>query len=132
MALEVNLRERVTHMPPPSTINATYSTYSGFETRRRCHQKSETGVSVAPKIDMGSIKILVVHFHELCDDSCKVLELIVVQHQGVEAGQVLQAAADVCVALCCRYNSCKRKLSLKHSTSLNLLTNYAGYMNAFI
>ena len=38
----------------------------------------------------------VVHFLELCDDSCKVLELVVVQYQGVEAGQVLQAAADVC------------------------------------
>ena len=38
----------------------------------------------------------VVHFLELCDDGSKVLELVVVQHQGVKAGQVLQAAADVC------------------------------------
>ena len=38
----------------------------------------------------------VVHLLELCDDGSKVLELVVVQHQGVEAGQVLQAAADVC------------------------------------
>ena len=91
MALEVNLRECVTHMSPPSTIKAT-----GFETRSRCHQKLETGVSVAPKIDMGSIKILVVHFNKLCGNSCKVLELVVVQHQGVKTGQVLQATADVC------------------------------------
>ena len=32
--------------------------HSGFETQRRCHQKSETGVSVAPKMNMCPPKIL--------------------------------------------------------------------------
>ena len=37
VTLEVNLRERVTHMPLPS---ANKTAYSGFETQRRHHQKS--------------------------------------------------------------------------------------------
>ena len=41
-----NLREHVTHTPPPS---ANMATHSGFETQMRCHQKSKTGVSVAPQ-----------------------------------------------------------------------------------
>ena len=41
---EVNLRKHVTHMPPPSVNKAAHS---GFETHRRHHQKSNTGVSVA-------------------------------------------------------------------------------------
>ena len=43
---EVNLTERVTHMPPPSVNKAVHS---GFETQMRCHQKSKTGVSLAPQ-----------------------------------------------------------------------------------
>ena len=45
VALEANLRESVTHTPLPSTNKAAYY---GFETQRRRHQKSKTGVSVAP------------------------------------------------------------------------------------
>ena len=43
---EVNLRECVACMPPPS---ANKDAHSGFETQRRHHQKSKTGVSVAPQ-----------------------------------------------------------------------------------
>ena len=43
---EVNIRECVIHMPPPSMNKAAHS---GFETQRRGHQKSKTGVSVAPQ-----------------------------------------------------------------------------------
>ena len=43
------VRQHVTCMPPPSTDKAAHS---GFETRRRCHQKSETAVSAAPKRDL--------------------------------------------------------------------------------
>ena len=44
---EVNLGEHVTCTSPPSTNKATHS---GFETQRRCHhQRSITGVSVAPQ-----------------------------------------------------------------------------------
>ena len=43
---EVNLREYVTHMPLPSMNKAGHS---DFETKRRRHQKSKTGVSVAPQ-----------------------------------------------------------------------------------
>ena len=43
---EVNLRECVAHMPMSSMNKATLS---GFETQRRCHQKSKTMVSVAPQ-----------------------------------------------------------------------------------
>ena len=43
---EVNLRESVTCMPLPSMSKAAHP---GFETQKRCHQKSKTGVSVAPQ-----------------------------------------------------------------------------------
>ena len=43
---EVNPWKPVTHIPPPSTNKAAHS---GFETQRRCHVKSKTGVSVAPQ-----------------------------------------------------------------------------------
>ena len=42
VALEVNLREHETYLPLPSTNKASYS---GFETQRRCHQKSRTGIT---------------------------------------------------------------------------------------
>ena len=41
VAPEVNLGEHVTHMPPRRVNKA------GFETQKRHHQKSKTGVSVA-------------------------------------------------------------------------------------
>ena len=44
---EVNLREHATHTPPP---NANKATHFAFETQRRRHQKSKTGVSVYPPI----------------------------------------------------------------------------------
>ena len=50
---EVNLREHVTHMPQPSINNAAHS---GFETQRRCHQKSKIGVLVAPQKELMSSK----------------------------------------------------------------------------
>ena len=50
---EVNLRECISHMPPP---NANKATHSGFETQRRCHQKSKTWVSVAPQKGLRSSK----------------------------------------------------------------------------
>ena len=46
---EVNFREHVTCIPPPSTNKVAHS---GFETQRRRHQKYETGASVALKTDM--------------------------------------------------------------------------------
>ena len=39
---EVNLKECISHTPPPSVNKAVYS---GFETQRRHHQKSKTGIS---------------------------------------------------------------------------------------
>ena len=44
VAPEVNLREHVTHIPLPS---ANQAAHSGFETQKRCHDKSKTGISVA-------------------------------------------------------------------------------------
>ena len=44
VAPEVNFRECVTHILPIGTNKAAHS---GFETQRRRHQKSQTGVSVA-------------------------------------------------------------------------------------
>ena len=46
--LEVNLRDHVTCMSPPSVNKAAHS---GFETKGRRHQKSKRGVSVAPRKD---------------------------------------------------------------------------------
>ena len=40
---EMNLREHITRTPLPMNKSA----HSGFETQRRCHQKSKTGISVA-------------------------------------------------------------------------------------
>ena len=51
---EVNLRERISCTPLQSLNKAAHS---GFEIQRRHHQKSETGVSEAPKIDMCPTKI---------------------------------------------------------------------------
>ena len=49
---EVNLGETCT---PPSSANK--AAHSGFETQRRHHQKSKTGVSVAPQKGLMSSKI---------------------------------------------------------------------------
>ena len=46
---EVNVREGTSCMPLQSVNKAAHS---GLETQRRCHQKSKTGVSVAPQKDM--------------------------------------------------------------------------------
>ena len=46
---DMNLIDCVTHIPPP---NANKAAHSGFETQRRCHQKSKIGVSVAHKKDL--------------------------------------------------------------------------------
>ena len=54
-APEVNISECISHMPLQSSNKAADS---GFETQRRHHQKSKTGVSVAPKMDMCPTKIL--------------------------------------------------------------------------
>ena len=43
---EINLKEPVTYMPPPSMNKAAHS---GCETERRHYQESKTGVSVAPQ-----------------------------------------------------------------------------------
>ena len=48
VAQEVNLWEHVT--PPLPNVNK--AAHSGFETQRRCHQKSKIGVSVAHKKDL--------------------------------------------------------------------------------
>ena len=45
----VNLSECTSCTPPPS-VNKT--SYSGFETQQRCHQKSKTGVSLTHKKDL--------------------------------------------------------------------------------
>ena len=50
---EVDLRECVTHTPPPSMNKAVHS---GFEMQKRHHQKSKTGVSVTPRKDLCSPK----------------------------------------------------------------------------
>ena len=54
-APEVNLKECVTHTPPPSANKAAHS---GFETQRRHHQKSIRGISVAPQKGLVSSKNL--------------------------------------------------------------------------
>ena len=54
VAPEVNLREHISCMPLPSVNKAALS---GFETQRRHHQKSKTGVPVAPQKGLMSSKI---------------------------------------------------------------------------
>ena len=46
IAPEMNLGEHVTHTP---LLSVNKTAYSGLETQRRHHQKSKTGVSVAPQ-----------------------------------------------------------------------------------
>ena len=55
VAPEVNLREQVTHTPLPSAHKAAHH---GFGTQRRHHQKSKTGVSVAPQKGLMSSKFI--------------------------------------------------------------------------
>ena len=54
VAPEVNLRERILHMPLPSANKAEPTLALK---PRRCHQKSKAGVSVAPQMDMCPTKI---------------------------------------------------------------------------
>ena len=56
---EVNLREYVKHIP---LLSAYKVPHSGFETQWRCHQKSKTGVSVAPQKGLVSSKIFLKKF----------------------------------------------------------------------
>ena len=63
VAPEVNLKECVTHMP----LSATYkAAHSGFETQRKHHQKSKTGVSVAHNKRLMSSKYLKRTLRENC------------------------------------------------------------------
>ena len=54
VAPEVNLRKCIRHIPLPSVNKAADP---GFETQRRCRQKSKTGVSVAPQKGLMSLVI---------------------------------------------------------------------------
>ena len=54
VASEVNLRECISPIPKLSTNKAAHS---GFETQRRHHQKSKTGISVAPQKGLMSSKL---------------------------------------------------------------------------
>ena len=49
VTIEVNLSDHISCMPLPSVNKVAHS---GFKTQRRCHQKSETRVSVAPKMGL--------------------------------------------------------------------------------
>ena len=55
VAPKVNLKKHVTHTPLTSKNKAAHS--SGYETQRRCHQKSKTTVSLAPQKGPMSSKI---------------------------------------------------------------------------
>ena len=55
VAPEVNLRGRISCTPLPSVNKAAHP---GFETQIRHHQKSKTGVSVAPQKDLYPPNIL--------------------------------------------------------------------------
>ena len=55
VAPEVDFREHTLRLPPQKANKAAHS---GFETQRRRHQKSKTGVPVAPKMDMCPPKTL--------------------------------------------------------------------------
>ena len=89
VTLEVNLRKHVTHMSPPSMNKAAHSGFEthetspevqnrgisvyrawirlptlDFETHRRHHQKSKTGVSVVPQKDLCPPKIFLKKQHQ--------------------------------------------------------------------
>ena len=54
VAPEVNFKESISSTP---LSRANKAAYSSFESQRRHHQKSETGVSVDLKMDMYPLKI---------------------------------------------------------------------------
>ena len=56
VAPEVNLREHISCMPPPS-VNK--DAHFGFETQRRYYQKSKIGVSEAPQKGLLSSKTFI-------------------------------------------------------------------------
>ena len=61
VALKVNLGERISHTPLPSMNMAAHS---DFETQSRCHQKSKTGLLVAPQKRLLSSKNFLKKRHE--------------------------------------------------------------------
>ena len=63
-APEMNLRECVIWILLPSTNKAAHS---GFETQRRHHQKSKTGVSVAPQKGLMTSKNFFLKISRICD-----------------------------------------------------------------
>ena len=52
---DVNLRECTSHIPPPRMNKAAHS---GFESQRRCHQKSKLGISGPIKGHVSTKKII--------------------------------------------------------------------------
>ena len=58
VAPEVKFKEPVTCTSLASTNKAAHA---GFETQRRCHQKSKTVVSVAPQKELCPLKIIFTH-----------------------------------------------------------------------
>ena len=76
VAPEVNLREGISRTPLQSLNKAAHS---GFETQRRHHQKSETGVSVPPKIflDTSRVTHFTNHFRKSRSRTSAQLKLVI-------------------------------------------------------
>ena len=70
---EVNLKERISCIPLPSTNKAAHS---GFETQRRFHQKSRTGVSVAQQKGLMSSKIFFLNNAQIIFQRYPVCEIL--------------------------------------------------------
>ena len=81
VAPEVNLRQNVTRMPPP---NSNKAAHSGFETQRRRHQKSKTGVSVALQKGLMSSKKFKIKIYNMPANSYPFISLCDVHSPFVE------------------------------------------------
>ena len=58
VAPKVDHGECILHSPPQKSEKGR--TRSGFETQRRCHQKSKTGVPVAPKGQVSAKNFIII------------------------------------------------------------------------
>ena len=99
IAPEVNLREPVSHTPLQSLNKAAHS---GFETQRRHHQKSKTGVSVAPQMKMYPTnfffkKVWICTF--TVENTCSSVLLTLVTMSSSFSASLYQQILDICTVI---------------------------------
>ena len=93
--------------------NANKAAHSGFETQRRHHQKSKTGVPVAPKMDMCPPNTLKKKFKKRFIFNCSNLEnLLFLAHLAMPKWVYMIMICHCCCHWCCCWHLCLWTVSL--------------------